>query len=193
MSIPANLHAPNVSRAARCLRRAGRSAARWQRVKVGDPLEKDTVVGPLISSGHRDRVEGYIGIGKTEGAEVVAGGTRPDHLERGWYVEPTLLAGATNDMRIAQEEIFGPVIVAIPFDDEDEGTALANGTEFGLYDYVWSADTARAMRVAKRLRSTSASTLCRVPTDPSAGSESGVGATVTFGLHGTRLPSVVAG
>ncbi|CAN5594528.1 aldehyde dehydrogenase family protein [soil metagenome] len=121
-------------------------------LQVGDPLERDTVVGPVISAAHRERVEGYVAAGRDAGAEIVAGGERPP-LDRGWYVAPTLLAGCRADMTVVQEEIFGPVIVVVPFDHEDEVVALANGTDFGLYDYVWSADTARAMAVARQLRS----------------------------------------
>jgi phenylacetaldehyde dehydrogenase len=120
-------------------------------LKVGDPTEADTVVGPLISGAQRDRVEGYVATGKGEGAEVVAGGGRPAHLERGFYVEPTLLTG-TNDMVVARQEIFGPVVVAIPFDDEEEAVAVANDSDYGLYDYVFSGDSARAFRVARALR-----------------------------------------
>jgi len=120
-------------------------------LKVGDPTEKDTIVGPLITAMHRDRVEGYINEGRKEGAELVTGGGRPSHLERGYYVEPTLLVG-NNDMVVAREEIFGPVVVAIPFDDEEEGVAMANDSDFGLYDYVFSKDTSRAYAIARRLR-----------------------------------------
>ena len=120
-------------------------------LQVGDPLDPKTVVGPLISAAQRERVEGYVQIGRDEGAEVACGGDRPD-LDRGWFVNPTLLAQGRNDMRVAREEIFGPVIVAIPFDDEDEGIALANDSEFGLHGYVWTADTARGLRVARQLR-----------------------------------------
>ena len=120
-------------------------------LKVGDPTEQDTVVGPLISGAQRDRVEDHIAQGKGEGAEVVTGGGRPAHLDRGFYVEPTLLTG-TNQMRVAREEIFGPVVVVAPFDDDDEGVSMANDSPYGLYDYVFSADTARAFRVAKLLR-----------------------------------------
>jgi acyl-CoA reductase-like NAD-dependent aldehyde dehydrogenase len=121
-------------------------------MKVGDPLAQDTIVGPVITGMHRDRVEGYVRAGADEGGEVVVGGERPD-METGFYVAPTLIAGCKAGMKVVQEEIFGPVVVVVPFDDEDEGVALANGTEFGLYDYVFSADTARAMRVARQLRS----------------------------------------
>lgn len=120
-------------------------------LKVGDPTAADTVVGPLISAAQRDRVERYIATGRSEGAELVAGGGRPSHLERGFYVEPTLLTG-TNSMTVAREEIFGPVVVAVAFDDEDEAVSISNDSDFGLYDYVFSRDTARAFRVAKALR-----------------------------------------
>ncbi len=119
-------------------------------LKVGDPTELSTVVGPLISGAQQQRVLDYIETGRKEG-EVVAGGGRPEHLPTGYYVEPTLVVG-TNDITVAREEIFGPVVVAIPFDDEEEGVAIANDSEFGLYDYVFSGDTPRAFRVAKLLR-----------------------------------------
>ncbi len=119
-------------------------------LKVGDPTAKETVVGPLISAAQRQRVLDHIETGRQQG-EVVVGGGRPGHLDTGYYVEPTLITGS-NDITVAREEIFGPVVVAIPFDDEDEGVAIANDTEFGLYDYVFSGDTARAFRVAKLLR-----------------------------------------
>uniref|UniRef100_UPI002FDC3C50 aldehyde dehydrogenase family protein n=1 Tax=Streptomyces sp. IBSBF 3136 TaxID=2903524 RepID=UPI002FDC3C50 len=121
------------------------------RLKVGDPREPDTVVGPVISAEHRARVESYVELGRKEGAVVVAGGERPPG-ECGFYVAPTLLADCSNDMRVAREEIFGPVVVVIPFDDEEEGVALANDSDYGLVDYVWSGDVARAFRVARRLR-----------------------------------------
>jgi phenylacetaldehyde dehydrogenase len=165
-------------------------------LKVGDPLEGDTVVGPLITAVHRDRVEGYIEIGRKEGAEVAAGGGRPAHLERGFYVEPTLLANASNDMRVAREEIFGPVIVAIPFDDDDEGVAIANDTEFGLYDYVFTGDTARGMRVARRLEAGNVgiNTIQRNHETPFGGTKlSGIGRDGgSFGLHAySELQSIV--
>ncbi|CAL9475325.1 aldehyde dehydrogenase family protein [Streptomyces sp. enrichment culture] len=126
-------------------------AAYARRLRVGDPREPDTVVGPVISAAHRERVEAYIELGRKEGAVVVAGGERPPY-EKGFYVAPTLLADCTNDMRVAREEIFGPVVVVIPFDDEEEGIALADDCDYGLIDYVWSGDAARAFRVARRLR-----------------------------------------
>ncbi|MFI9822905.1 aldehyde dehydrogenase family protein [Streptomyces sp. NPDC052013] len=126
-------------------------AAYARRLPVGDPGEPGTVVGPVISAEHRERVEAYVALGRKEGATVVAGGERPPY-ERGFYVAPALLADCGNDMRVAREEIFGPVVVVIPFDDEEEGVALAGDSEYGLIDYVWSADVARAFRVARRLR-----------------------------------------
>jgi phenylacetaldehyde dehydrogenase len=119
-------------------------------LKVGDPTQADTVVGPLISAAQQKRVLDYIDTARKEG-EVVVGGGRPEYLPTGFYVEPTLVVGS-NDITVAREEIFGPVVVAIPFDDDEEGVAIANDSEFGLYDYVFSGDTARAFRVAKQLR-----------------------------------------
>lgn len=127
-------------------------AAAAPHLTVGDPTKKETVVGPLISDAQRARVERYIEMGKEEGGEVVVNGTRPSHLDRGYYVGPTLIAGCSNGMTPVREEIFGPVIVTVPFDDEDEGIAIANDSDFGLYDYVYSQDTSRAFRVAKELR-----------------------------------------
>ena len=165
-------------------------------LSVGDPLDASTVVGPLITSAHRDRVEGYIGIGKDEGAEVVVGGGRPAHLDTGFYVEPTLLAEVTNDMRVAREEIFGPVIVVEAFDDDDEAIAMANDNDFGLYDYVFSADSSRAMRTARRLRSGNVgiNTMQRNHETPFGGTKySGVGRDGgSFGLHAySELQSIV--
>jgi acyl-CoA reductase-like NAD-dependent aldehyde dehydrogenase len=165
-------------------------------LKVGDPLEKDTVIGPLITEAHRGRVEGYIQSGKDEGGEVVTGGGRPAHLEKGWYLEPTLIANCRPDMKAVQEEIFGPVIVAVPFDDEDEGIAIANGTEFGLYDYVFSKDTSRAMRVSRRMRAGNIgiNTVQRNQETPFGGTKhSGIGRDGgSFGLDAyTELQSVV--
>ncbi|MEJ5254028.1 MAG: aldehyde dehydrogenase family protein [Acidimicrobiales bacterium] len=122
------------------------------RLKVGDPLEPDTVLGPVITGAHRDRVEGYIESGKAEGGTIVTGGERPDVGGRGFYVAPTLIADCKPGMRVVQEEIFGPVIVVVPFDDDDEAPELANSTDFGLYDYVFSTDTAKAFSVARKLR-----------------------------------------
>ena len=164
-------------------------------LKVGDPLEPDTVVGPVISEPHRDRVESYIRAGADEGGTIVVGGERPD-MSSGFYVAPTLIADCKAGMKVVQEEIFGPVVVVVPFDDEDEGVALANGTEFGLYDYVFSADTARAMRVARQLRSGNVgiNTAQRNHEAPFGGfKQSGVGRDGgSFGLHAySELQSIV--
>ncbi|AKJ12523.1 aldehyde dehydrogenase [Streptomyces incarnatus] len=126
-------------------------AAYAGRLKVGDPREPDTVVGPLISAEHRARVESYVELGRKEGASLVTGGERPSPA-RGFYVSPALFADCAPDMRVAREEIFGPVVAVLPFDDEDEAVALANDSEYGLIDYVWSGDVARAFRVARQLR-----------------------------------------
>lgn len=156
------------------------------RLKVGDPREASTIVGPVISAEHRDRVESYVETGRKEGAVVVAGGERPP-CERGFYVAPTLLADCTNDMRVAREEIFGPVVCVIPFDEEEEGIALANDTEYGLIDYVWSGDVARAFRVARRLRAggVGVNTVGRNMEAPFGGfKQSGVGRDVgSYALH----------
>lgn len=118
---------------------------------VGPPTDPKTVVGPVISAAHHDRIETYIRSGPAEGAELVVGGERPG-FDKGYYVAPTLIANATNQMTAAREEIFGPVIVAIPFDDVEEGIAIANDSPYGLYDYVFTKDTARAYEIAKRLQ-----------------------------------------
>ena len=124
--------------------------ARMARVlRVGDPLAPDTVVGPVISRAHRDRIEAFLRRGREEGAEIVAGGERPDRP--GYYVAPCLLVGR-NDMHVAREEAFGPIVVAMAFDDEDEAVALANDSDYGLFGYVYTKDSPRGMRVAKRLR-----------------------------------------
>jgi acyl-CoA reductase-like NAD-dependent aldehyde dehydrogenase len=164
-------------------------------LKVGDPLEPDTVLGPVISGPHRDRVESYVRAGAEEGGTIVAGGERPD-MATGFYVAPTLIADCKAGMKVVQEEIFGPVVVVIPFDDEDEGVALANGTDFGLYDYVFSGDTGRAVRVAKQLRSGNVgiNTAQRNHEAPFGGFKlSGVGRDGgSFGLHAySELQSII--
>ncbi|MFE0045460.1 aldehyde dehydrogenase family protein [Streptomyces albireticuli] len=162
---------------------------------VGDPVDNSTVVGPLISAAQRDRVEAYIAGARAEGARIAVGGTRPD-LAPGFYVAPTLITDATPDMAVAREELFGPVVVALPFDDEEEAVRIANGTSYGLHDYVFSADTARAWAFAARLRSgnVGVNTVQRHPETPFGGfKESGTGRDGgSFGLHAySELQSLV--
>ena len=119
---------------------------------VGDALDPATHVGPMASAAHRDRVESYVEIGKRE-ARLVAGGGRPKDTNRGWFVEPTIFADVDNSMRIAQEEIFGPVLSVIAYDGEDDAIRIANDSQFGLGGSVWSADSAHATAIARRVQS----------------------------------------
>ena len=119
---------------------------------VGDPFDSDTQMGPLVSQRQLDRVNGYIAKGVAEGATLVAGGGRPSHLERGYYVEPTIFGDVDNRSTIAQEEIFGPVISVIRAGDEDDAIRIANDTPYGLNASVFTADVDRARRVGGRLR-----------------------------------------
>jgi aldehyde dehydrogenase (NAD+) len=121
-------------------------------VKVGDPNDPEVLAGPLINATQRERVMGYIQSGRDEGARVVCGGGRPKGLDRGFFVEPTLFAEVDNGMRIAQEEIFGPVLVVIPFDDDDDAVRIANDSIYGLSGGVSSASEERALAVARRVR-----------------------------------------
>jgi aldehyde dehydrogenase (NAD+) len=118
----------------------------------GDPTDPGVVMGPLISAKQRDRVLGYIRKGQEEGAKLVLGGGRPNHLPKGWYVEPTLFVDVDNSMTIAREEIFGPVLSVIPYDDEDDAVRIANDSQYGLSGGVYSASRDRATAVARRIR-----------------------------------------
>lgn len=119
---------------------------------VGDPHDQATRIGPMVSRKQWERVQGYIRLGVEEGARIIVGGEgRPQHLSRGHFVQPTVFVDVRNDMRIAQEEIFGPVLSVITYDSEEEAIAIANDTRYGLQAYVVSPDAARAQRVAARL------------------------------------------
>ncbi len=122
--------------------------------KVGDPLAEDTGVGPLASKAQFDKVQRLINKGVEEGAKLVAGGPgRPEGISKGYFVKPTVFADVSNDMTIAREEIFGPVLCIIPYEDEDDAVRIANDTPYGLSGFVTSGNRERAVRVAKRLRS----------------------------------------
>ena len=121
-------------------------------VNYGDPLEPGNLMGPVVSRKQQERVLSYIEKGKKEGARVVLGGGIPAHLEKGFFVEPTLLADVHPDATVAQEEIFGPVLCAIPYRDEDDAIRIANNSIYGLSGAIWSSDTERAMSVARKIR-----------------------------------------
>jgi 5-carboxymethyl-2-hydroxymuconic-semialdehyde dehydrogenase len=127
-------------------------AERARRIAVGDPLDERTIVGPMISAGHLAKVRGYIELGLLEGATLLAGGldapVLPHGFSRGHFVAPTVFADVRNGMRIAQEEIFGPVACLIPFEDEADAIAQANDVAYGLSSYVWTENSGRAHRVA---------------------------------------------
>jgi betaine-aldehyde dehydrogenase len=119
---------------------------------VGDPHDPSTQVGPLIAARQRDRVESYIRSGLEQGARIAIGGKRPGQLTRGWFVEPTVFYDVNNQMRIAREEIFGPVGVIIPYDSEEEAIAIANDSDYGLAGAVFGVDPQRALHVARQVR-----------------------------------------
>ncbi|WP_019631568.1 aldehyde dehydrogenase [Actinomadura atramentaria] len=118
---------------------------------VGDPADYGTEIGPLAARRQRDRVEGYIRVGQDEGAKVITGGLDRPH-DRGWYVAPTVFGDVTPDMRIAREEIFGPVLALLAYDDEDDAVRIANDSEYGLGGSVWTADVDHGVEVARRIR-----------------------------------------
>ena len=120
---------------------------------VGDPMDVATHIGPMVSARHRDRVEGYIKVGTGEGAKLLVGGGRPAGLDRGFFVEPTVFTGVDPGMRIAQEEIFGPVLAILTYEDEEEAIAIANNSRYGLSGAVFSQDLEHAVEVAKRIES----------------------------------------
>jgi aldehyde dehydrogenase (NAD+) len=119
---------------------------------VGDPMDPTTQIGPMASSRQRDRVQDYIGIGKNEGARIARGGGRPSTLGRGWFIEPTIFAEVDPGMRIAQEEIFGPVLAVIDYETEDEAVLIANNSDYGLNGAVFTSDLEHGLELAQRIR-----------------------------------------
>jgi acyl-CoA reductase-like NAD-dependent aldehyde dehydrogenase len=130
----------------------GRLVERAKTLTIGDPLDFNTAQGPLISARQRETVLGYIKAGVDEGARIAVGGKKPAHLAQGYYVEPTIFTGVKNSMKIAQEEIFGPVLVVIPYRTIDDAIRMANDSIYGLGGAVWSKDKDKAMVVAKQMR-----------------------------------------
>ena len=123
-------------------------------LQVGDPMDPATEVGPVVAERQRSRIEGYLDSGREEGATVALGGGRPSGsaFSKGWYVEPTVFSDVDNKMRIAQEEIFGPVLVVIPYDGDDNAVEIANDSSYGLCGSVWTADNDRGLGVARQVR-----------------------------------------
>jgi len=121
-------------------------------IEYGEPSSDSQIMGPLVNARQRERVLAYINKGREEGARLLLGGDTPAHLDRGYYVEPTVFVDVSNDMSIAREEIFGPVLVVIAYDDEEDAVRIANDSDFGLSGSVWSASEERALAVARRIR-----------------------------------------
>ncbi|MFE1228487.1 aldehyde dehydrogenase [Streptomyces sp. NPDC059442] len=131
---------------------AARLTEAFRALKVGDPADPATVVGPMVTRNQRQRVLDYVRIGRDEGAEVLTGGGTPADRETGWYVEPTLFGEVTNDMRIAREEIFGPVVCLLRYETEEDAVRIANDSDYGLSGAVFTADEERGVRFARRVR-----------------------------------------
>jgi aldehyde dehydrogenase (NAD+) len=128
------------------------AAGTLSKLPAGDPTDPGTICGPLISARQRERVEGYLTLAVDEGGTIVCGGGRPADQPRGYFIQPTLIVGLPNRARVAQEEIFGPVLVLLPHDGDDDAVAIANDSPFGLSGSVWSQDRDRALSVAHRIR-----------------------------------------
>ena len=126
--------------------------AHFANLKVGDPFDPATQMGPLASRRQRERVEGYIAKGVEENARIAYRGGRPEEVSRGFFIEPTVFAGVSNDLRIARDEIFGPVLCVIPADDEQDAIRIANDTRYGLAGAVFTNDIDRAYAVSRQLR-----------------------------------------
>jgi acyl-CoA reductase-like NAD-dependent aldehyde dehydrogenase len=155
------------------------AAVRAAATAVGDPHDPDTVVGPLVAERQRDRVEDYIRLAAEEGGRIVTGGGRPAGLPKGWYVQPTVVGDATNQMRVVREEIFGPVVCLVAYDSDDEAVRISNDSPYGLSGSVFTADPVRGLAIARRLR-TGGVTINRhfppMPLTPFGGfRESGIG------------------
>jgi aldehyde dehydrogenase (NAD+) len=121
-------------------------------IQVGDPADPSVMLGPVIREERRVKIEEYIAAGKSEGARLTTGGGRPPDKPRGYFLQPTVFADVRNDMRIAREEIFGPVLSVLPFTDVEDAIRIANDSPYGLGGAIYSADTAKALEVAKRIR-----------------------------------------
>jgi acyl-CoA reductase-like NAD-dependent aldehyde dehydrogenase len=128
------------------------AAATAREVVVGDPHDPATQVGPLVAERQRGTVEHYLALAREEGARVVVGGERPAHLPKGWYIEPAIIGDVDNSMRVAREEIFGPVLCVIPHDGDDDAVRIANDSSYGLAGGVWTDDPERGLAVARRVR-----------------------------------------